>query len=184
MSPEQIEGAPARPSADLWAMAVIAFECLLGFRPFTGTRPAELIRAICSAPVVTPSTLAEVPRGFDDWFARATQRNPADRFPSAKELAEALTDVLVWAATDRSRSPRRARRARPFADPDRGLPVHLRTAPQVGRALPLQHPRLSRRPPGPGACGANREHQPLGRAAVDPPWLRRGRGSPGHHPFR
>ncbi|HOU92400.1 MAG TPA: serine/threonine-protein kinase [Polyangiaceae bacterium] len=97
LCPEQIEGAPASPSADLWAMAVIAFECLLGSRPFTGTRPAELIRAICSAPVVTPSTLAEVPRGFDDWFARATRRNPAERFQSAKELADALTDVLVWA---------------------------------------------------------------------------------------
>ncbi|MBN2194504.1 MAG: protein kinase [Polyangiaceae bacterium] len=100
MSPEQIEGSPTGPQVDLWAMAMVTFECLFGFRPFPGTRPAELIRAICSRPIVRPSTLAVVPQGFDEWFARATRRNPTERFPTAKDLADALTDVLVWAGDE------------------------------------------------------------------------------------
>ena len=41
-------------------------------------------------PIPIPSQLAAVPPGFDSWWARASSRNPDQRFQSAKDLAETL----------------------------------------------------------------------------------------------
>ena len=41
-----------------------------------------------------PSQVGRVPAAFDAWFARATARDPAARFQSAKELAEALRAAI------------------------------------------------------------------------------------------
>ncbi|MBN4059145.1 serine/threonine protein kinase, partial [Endomicrobium sp. AH-315-J14] len=100
MSPEQ---ATAKKDldhrADLWAMGVIAYECLVGTRPFQSESLGDLVLMICTHDPPVPSASAQVPDGFDDWFKKAIQRKPADRFQSAKELAKALREVLVPSAT-------------------------------------------------------------------------------------
>jgi serine/threonine-protein kinase len=94
MSPEQIEGARyVDHRADLWSLAVIAFECITGQRPFKGDGLRALFGAICLQPAPVPSSLCSVPRGFDAWFARATQKDPGQRFRSAAALASALQRV-------------------------------------------------------------------------------------------
>ena len=45
-------------------------------------------------PIPIPSTLAAVPPGFDAWFAKATNRDPSERYGSAQELVSALRDVV------------------------------------------------------------------------------------------
>jgi eukaryotic-like serine/threonine-protein kinase len=95
MSPEQVLGKPLDHRSDLWQIAIIAFECLTGKRPFDGASLGQLFMAICTLPIPAPSSVAPVPRGFDEWFARATHRDPALRFDSARALAEALGAVLV-----------------------------------------------------------------------------------------
>jgi serine/threonine-protein kinase len=45
-------------------------------------------------PLPVPSQVAEVPPGFDRWWGRASQRDPAGRFQSAKEFAESLQMVF------------------------------------------------------------------------------------------
>jgi serine/threonine-protein kinase len=92
--PEQTRGEPVDARADLWAMAVVAFECLTGRRPFEGNNMGQLIAKICREPVVVPSSVAPVPAGFDAWFLRATQRDPEERFQTARELVDALREVL------------------------------------------------------------------------------------------
>jgi serine/threonine-protein kinase len=72
---------------------VIAFECLTGERPFTGDGLRALFGAICLAPAPVPSTLCPVPRGFDAWFEKAVNKDPAQRFRSAAELASTLRQV-------------------------------------------------------------------------------------------
>jgi serine/threonine-protein kinase len=95
MSPEQVEGKKAVDfRTDLWAMAVIANECMTGVRPFDGSTFGELLLNICARPIPAPSSQGLHLPGFDAWFARATNRDPEQRFASAQELASTLKDVV------------------------------------------------------------------------------------------
>jgi serine/threonine-protein kinase len=93
MSPEQTQAKAVDPRADLWAVAVIAYECLVGRRPFVGDSLGELVIAICTGPVPVPSDEAQVPAGFDEWFVKGTQRDRERRFSSAREMAEELAEL-------------------------------------------------------------------------------------------
>ena len=95
MSPEQARGLKSVDHrADLWSLAVVAFQCMVGSPPFTSDALGDLLIQIVMGPVPTPSTLApDCPPGFDAWWTRAAQRNPDDRFQSAKELADDLAVV-------------------------------------------------------------------------------------------
>jgi serine/threonine-protein kinase len=94
MSPEQLECLPTVDyRTDLWALAVITFECLLGRLPFEGRSLPEIFRAVSAAAPPLPSALGEVPPGFDAWFEKGTARDPAQRFASAKDLAASLREV-------------------------------------------------------------------------------------------
>lgn len=91
MSPEQARGRrEVDHRTDLWALAVIAYECATGRRPFEGEVLGDLLVKICTESVPPPSTVAPLPAGFDAWFARATEREPDARFQSALEMADAL----------------------------------------------------------------------------------------------
>ncbi len=94
MSPEQVEGAPVDFRTDLWALGVLAFECLLGRAPFRGETFGSLVLAICSRAVPVPSQLGNVPAAFDEWFAQACAREPSERFASAEAAARALRRCL------------------------------------------------------------------------------------------
>ena len=93
MSPEQMRARDVDVRADLWSIAVIAYECMVGARPFTGEELGELVIAICTGPVPVPSQHAAVPAGFDEWFAKATERERDRRFATAREMAEALINL-------------------------------------------------------------------------------------------
>ncbi|MEZ4222061.1 MAG: protein kinase [Polyangiaceae bacterium] len=96
MSPEQAQGNKTVDfRTDLWALGVIAFECITGKRPFESEGLGDLVLSICVRPIPVPSEFGPVPSGFDEWFAKATEREPADRFQSARELAESLRDLFA-----------------------------------------------------------------------------------------
>jgi serine/threonine protein kinase len=99
MSPEQAEGNRLVDyRTDIWALGVIAFECILGRRPFESEAFGSLLLAICTRPLPVPSTFGPVPAGFDAWFARACAREPDARFPSAREAAADLRRVCAESA--------------------------------------------------------------------------------------
>jgi serine/threonine protein kinase len=94
-SPEQVLGtSPVGPRSDLWSLAVIAFECLTGEMPFDGKTTGERLVQICTGEPRVPSSIAAVPRGFDAWFARGVQKDPEQRFGSAREMAEAYAGLV------------------------------------------------------------------------------------------
>jgi serine/threonine-protein kinase len=96
MSPEQAEGAKSVDHrSDIWAMGVIAWECLLGVRPFEAETLGGLLLAICARDLPVPSRVGAVPAGFDAWFARACSRDISRRFATAKEAASELRNVCA-----------------------------------------------------------------------------------------
>jgi serine/threonine-protein kinase len=95
MSPEQMKGeATVDFRSDLWAMAVITFECLVGERPFEDPALGKLAEKICLRDPPIPSALAPLPPEFDAWFAKALAKNREERFASAREMIEALDRAL------------------------------------------------------------------------------------------
>jgi eukaryotic-like serine/threonine-protein kinase len=95
MSPEQAQGnKTVDRRTDLWALGVIAFECVTGKRPFESEGLGDLVLQICVRPLPMPSELVAVPDGFDDWFAKACAREASDRFQSAREMVDALRAVI------------------------------------------------------------------------------------------
>jgi serine/threonine-protein kinase len=94
MSPEQAEGTKlVDHRTDVWALGVIAYECLVGQRPFESEALGGLLLAICSRPLPIPSQFADVPAGFDAWFAKACARELSERYQSAREAASELRQL-------------------------------------------------------------------------------------------
>lgn len=103
MSPEQIRGAVRDHFGDLWSLAVITCECLVGQRPFVASDLPKLTLLLCNEPRPVPSRLGPVPAGFDAWFVKATHPDIEQRFRSAQELVDALGKVC--GATRREHFP-------------------------------------------------------------------------------
>src|SRR3982751_6169584 len=119
MSPEQARGSCTVDfRTDLWALAILACECLTGRCPFSGKTIGDLTVQICTERPTAPSLLGEVPPGFDAWFFKATNKRPNQRFGSIKEMEEALLPILA-AEEARSAEPVRPRAPRLWLLPSR-----------------------------------------------------------------
>ena len=95
LAPERAAGAPATAASDLYSLGVVAWECLAGAPPFTGT-PLEI--ALAHADRVMPPLPAAIPRGVADLVAELTAKDPAARPASAASVA-ARADQLRAAIT-------------------------------------------------------------------------------------
>ncbi|BBX68037.1 serine/threonine-protein kinase [Mycolicibacterium psychrotolerans] len=91
MSPERVMGAPASVADDLYAVAVIGYEALLGHRAFPHDHPVALARAIIDTP---PPPLRACRADVDPVLAavieRGMARDPAQRFASSDQMRAAL----------------------------------------------------------------------------------------------
>ncbi len=95
MSPEQARGLRnVDHRTDIWSLGVIAFRAVTGQLPFEGESVGDLLVKICTSPVPVPSHVTPgLPPAFDAWFARALDRDPAGRFATVQESAEALAQA-------------------------------------------------------------------------------------------
>ena len=90
LAPEQLEGQPASPQADQYALACVLFECLTGRRPFERENDIAVVYAHhTEAPPGVTSLAAGLPKEIDAVVARGLAKRPADRFRSCGELIEA-----------------------------------------------------------------------------------------------
>ncbi len=97
MSPEQAKGqGEVDHRADLWALGCIVYECLTGQTVWNVEQGVAMILAqIAGAPLPRPSKLRpDLPPSFDQWFARALDRDPQNRFQTAREFAETMSAAL------------------------------------------------------------------------------------------
>jgi predicted Ser/Thr protein kinase len=88
MAPEQLRGQPVDARADIFAFGVMAYELATGSHPFGGSDPASLVERLVSG--TSPLARAIDPPGLDTIVRHCLRGNPAERFPSGIELAEAL----------------------------------------------------------------------------------------------
>jgi serine/threonine protein kinase len=110
LSPEQARGKPADFRADLWALGVMAFECLTGHSPFDADAIGDVMGRILYEPLPKPSEFnAALPAEIDEWWLRAASRDPEQRFQSAKELTDALGKALGLEQSVTVPPPARAR---------------------------------------------------------------------------
>ncbi|WP_018217833.1 serine/threonine-protein kinase [Salinispora vitiensis] len=85
ISPEQATGAVATPASDVYALGVVAYQCLSGRRPFAGDNPLEIaLQHVRDTPRELP---ADIPPQVRAVVERAMAKDPADRWPSAAALA-------------------------------------------------------------------------------------------------
>ena len=91
MAPEQIEMKPASPSSDIFALGVVAYETMTGRRPFGFATEQEIINAILHhIPPPASEVNPAIPAIYSRIIHKAMAKQPWNRFPSAKELAETI----------------------------------------------------------------------------------------------
>src|SRR5262245_57374774 len=97
MAPEQVRGKPADRRADLFAFGTILYEMLSGHRAFRGDTAADTITAILTKePPDLSQTNQEVHPGLDRIVRHCLEKNPEERFESARDVAfdlEALSTI-------------------------------------------------------------------------------------------
>ncbi len=85
LSPEQAAGRPVSPASDVYALGVVAFECLAGRRPFLGaTAHAVADQHLHRDP---PELPASVPVGVRALVEACLQKDPTDRPADAGTVA-------------------------------------------------------------------------------------------------
>ena len=120
MSPEQLMGDKELDGrSDTYSLGCVLFEMLTGKPPFAGKE--GFVKRFTEPPPRASTLRKELPGWLDDAIERALQREPRDRYPTAKEFVGALCDpgspraqpvVRSETATDSRTSPWRSFAAR------------------------------------------------------------------------
>lgn len=96
MSPEQLRGEPAAASWDLWALAVVAYEMLVGEYPFEGATMPEWHAAVTAGrftPVVRH--VPSAPGTWHEFFGRALAVDQGQRPGSAGAFSSEMEKALA-----------------------------------------------------------------------------------------
>lgn len=138
ISPEQASGNGATPLSDIYALGVVAYQCLAGRRPFEGSSPIEIaVQHVDSSPPPLPP---DIPQPVRNLVERCLAKSPAARYPSAAALATAAR----LAAT--GQTPRPAPPVTPAAAPVNGS-VRPTAATRIVPPRPVTSPAPAFYPP-------------------------------------
>ena len=95
MSPEQIRGEVTRAS-DVFAASVVLWETLTGRELFGADNEGATLNRLLNEPIALPSSIrSDVPPELDALVMRGLERDPADRFATAEDMARALQECVT-----------------------------------------------------------------------------------------
>ncbi len=91
MSPEQLNGEEIDNSTDIFSLAVTAYECISGIRPFAGENLSALTYAILhKSPQPLFDRISDLPKGVDVVLAKALAKNRDNRYRDVTTFADDL----------------------------------------------------------------------------------------------
>jgi len=91
ISPEQIKGKRGEPSSDLYSLGIIYYEMLTGEVPFAGSNPFVVMhRKLQDNPIPPTEFDPGIAPELQEIICRALQRDPKNRYATAREFASAL----------------------------------------------------------------------------------------------
>jgi serine/threonine-protein kinase len=134
IAPELLLGEVATARSDLWSLGVVAWELLTGKRLFHGQTDLATLDLVRTHVIARPSSVVPgLPRELDRIVLRALERDPANRYRDAAELATALwaflakgkavqhSDLAAWARESGIARPARAGERSRLLDAARSL---------------------------------------------------------------
>jgi len=91
LSPEQCTTGAIDHRSDLFSLGIVLYEMLTGTRGFKRDNDYDTLRAVANDQPRPPSAIvAGLPRGLDEIVLRALAKNPAQRFPTAHAMLDAI----------------------------------------------------------------------------------------------
>ncbi len=105
MSPEQLAGAEAGPRSDIFALGAVLYEMATGRRAFEGKSKTSLVAAILSAQPQPISAVAMVPPALEHVVRKCLEKEPEDRWQSARDVASELRWIGEATASGSGASP-------------------------------------------------------------------------------
>jgi serine/threonine protein kinase/Tol biopolymer transport system component len=100
MSPEQVKGQPADHRTDIFSFGVILYEMLTGKRAFHGDSSVETMSAILKEePEELQELIPKLTPGLDRVVRHCLEKNPAQRFQSASDIAFDLETISSQSGT-------------------------------------------------------------------------------------
>ncbi len=156
MSPEQSRGEAVDGRSDLYCLGAILFELATYRKPFTGRTPAERMIRRESEEAPAPSAAnPALPVAFDRVVLRAMQRDPAARYATADEFAQALREALPESESVTVESTASTSPTPPAALPAAPAPPTVPPVPDLQATRPT--PALpARGPAGAGTEGTSK----------------------------
>lgn len=93
LSPEQLLSAETDPRTDLYCIALVLYEMLVGRHPFQGAAGLDLVQChLAQAPPDLKALVPELPTGVSETVAIALEKDPRRRFQTVEDLLRALRE--------------------------------------------------------------------------------------------